>query len=81
MRWSKLLALAPFALSAPLLAQEHLSHGRFKDVTLYRQGQIRFAVNAEPAPDARGRFTEEPACVCSLGLFTQHPSRAARSCW
>ena len=50
---------------------------RSKAVTLYRQGDIRFAVNAEPAADARGRFTQEPACVCSLGLRTEHPARAA----
>ena len=50
---------------------------RSKAVTLYRQGEIRFAVNAEPAADARGRFTQEPACVCSLGLLTEHPARAA----
>lgn len=50
---------------------------RSKAVTLYRQGDIRFAVNAEPAADARGRFTQEPACVCSLGLLTEHPARAA----
>lgn len=50
---------------------------RSKAVTLYRQGDIRFALNAEPAADARGRFTQEPACVCSLGLLTEHPARAA----
>ena len=50
---------------------------RSKAVTLYRQGDIRFALNAEPAADARGRFTQEPACVCSLGLITEHPVRAA----
>jgi 4-hydroxyphenylpyruvate dioxygenase len=50
---------------------------RSKAVTLYRQGDIRFALNAEPAADARGRFTQEPACVCSLGLLTEHSARAA----
>ena len=50
---------------------------RSKAVTLYRQGDIRFAVNAETSSDARGRFTQEPACVCSLGLRTEHPARAA----
>jgi len=50
---------------------------RSKAVTLYRQGDIRFAVNAEPSSDARGRLTQEPACVCSLGLLTEQPSRAA----
>jgi len=32
MRW----LLAALLFTSPLLAQEHLSHGRFKDVTLYR---------------------------------------------
>ena len=50
---------------------------RSKAVTLYRQGDIRFAVNAEPAADSRGRFTQERACVCSLGVRTEHPARAA----
>ena len=50
---------------------------RSKAVTLYRQGDIRFALNAEPAADARGRFTQEPACICSLGLLSEHPARAA----
>ena len=52
-------------------------HHRSKAVTLYRQGDIRFAVNAEPAADARGRFTQEPACVCGLGVLTEQPARAA----
>jgi 4-hydroxyphenylpyruvate dioxygenase len=61
---------------------EHLGFARYgqhrsKAVTLYRQGDIRFAVNAEPAADARGRFTNERACICSLGLLTEHPARAA----
>jgi 4-hydroxyphenylpyruvate dioxygenase len=50
---------------------------RSKAVTLYKQGDIRFALNAEPADDARGRLTQEPACVCSLGLLTEQPGRAA----
>jgi 4-hydroxyphenylpyruvate dioxygenase len=52
-------------------------HHRSKAVTLYRQGDIRFALNSEPAADARGRFTQERACVCSLGLLTERPARAA----
>lgn len=52
-------------------------HHRSKAVTLYRQGEIRFALNAEPAADARGRLTDEPACVCSLGVFADEPARAA----
>jgi type IV secretory pathway VirJ component len=45
MRWPKLLAGALLAISAPLLAQEQLSHGRFKDVTLYRpQGEVKHVV-------------------------------------
>jgi 4-hydroxyphenylpyruvate dioxygenase len=52
-------------------------HHRSKAVTLYRQGDIRFVVNAEPAANARGRLTQAPACVCCLGVLTQHPARAA----
>ena len=53
---------------------EQLGFARFgrhrtKAVTLYRQGDIRFVVNAEPAADARGRFTQERACVCCLGVL------------
>ena len=50
---------------------------RSKAVTLYRQGNIRLALNAEPAADARGRLTQERACVCALGVFTEQPARAA----
>jgi 4-hydroxyphenylpyruvate dioxygenase len=50
---------------------------RSKAVTLYRQGDIRFVVNAEPAADSRGRFTQEPACVCGLGVLAEDPARAA----
>jgi 4-hydroxyphenylpyruvate dioxygenase len=59
------------------LGFSRFGHHRSKAVTLYRQGDIRFALNAEPAADARGRFTQEPACVCSLGLLTENPARAA----
>ena len=43
---SKLLHLVVLlAVSTPLLAQEHLSHGRFKDVTLYRpEGEVKHVV-------------------------------------
>ncbi len=45
MCWPKLLSVALLAVSAPLMAQEHLSHGRFKDVTLYRpQGEVKHFV-------------------------------------
>ncbi len=45
MRLSKLLSVALLAASAPVLAQETLSHGRFKDVTLYRpQGEVKHVV-------------------------------------
>jgi 3-dehydroshikimate dehydratase len=50
---------------------------RSKAVTLYRQGDIRFVVNAEPAAETRGRFAQEPACVCCLGLLADNPARAA----
>ena len=50
---------------------------RTKAVTLYRQGEIRLVVNAEPGEVVRTRFSHEPACVCSLGLLTEHPGRAA----
>ena len=41
----KLLLMALLAVSQPLLAQERLSHGRFKDVTLYRpQGEVKHVV-------------------------------------
>ncbi len=45
MSLSKLLVPAMLAVSSPLLAQEHLSHGRFKDVALYRpQGEVKHVV-------------------------------------
>lgn len=50
---------------------------RTKAVTLYRQGDIRFVVNAQPAADTRGRFAQEPACVCCLGVLAENPARAA----
>ena len=41
----KLLLMALLAVSQPLVAQERLSHGRFKDVTLYRpQGEVKHVV-------------------------------------
>ena len=50
---------------------------RTKAVTLYRQGDIRFVVNAQPAADTRGRFAQESACICCLGLLAENPARAA----
>ena len=50
---------------------------RSKAVTLYRQGDIRFVLNAQPAADTRGRFAQEPACICCLGVLAEHPARAA----
>jgi type IV secretory pathway VirJ component len=42
---SKLLLVTLLLVSPPLLAQELLSHGRFKDVTLYRpQGEVKHVV-------------------------------------
>ena len=33
------------AVSTPLLAQERLTHGRFKDITLYRpEGEVKHVV-------------------------------------
>ena len=47
-------------------------------MTLYRQGDIRLAVNAEPAADARGRFTQERGLrLRRLACSTEHPARAA----
>jgi type IV secretory pathway VirJ component len=41
----KLLFVALLAISQPLLAQERVTHGRFRDVTLYRpQGEVKHVV-------------------------------------
>ena len=50
---------------------------RSKSVTLYRQGEIQFVVNAEPGSDARQRFDQQGVSVCALGLATDDPLRAA----
>jgi type IV secretory pathway VirJ component len=44
-RWIALLCAAAALASAPLAAQEKLSHGRFRNVTLYRpQGDVKQVV-------------------------------------
>jgi 4-hydroxyphenylpyruvate dioxygenase len=50
---------------------------RTKAVTLYRQGNIRLVVNAEPGADDRDRLSSRPARVCCLGLVAEHPGPAA----
>ena len=44
--------------------------------TLYRQGEIVFAINAEPGSDARSRFDEQGPCVSAVGLVSDDPGRA-----
>lgn len=50
---------------------------RSKDVTLYRQGDIRMVLNAEPGSAAQARFEQQGTSVCTLGLSTPNPLRAA----
>jgi 4-hydroxyphenylpyruvate dioxygenase len=50
---------------------------RSKHVMLYRQGEIRLVVNAQPGSDAMTRFEELGACICAVGVATPHPQRAA----
>src|SRR5436309_1442110 len=50
---------------------------RSKAVSLYRQGDIQFIVNAQPGSDARTRFDEQGPSVCAIGLSTPDPLRAA----
>jgi 4-hydroxyphenylpyruvate dioxygenase len=56
--------------------QRHGQH-RSKDVTLYRQGDIRLVLNAQPASDAQARFAQQGTSVCTVGLSTRHPAQAA----
>jgi 4-hydroxyphenylpyruvate dioxygenase len=49
---------------------------RTKDVTLYRQGDIHFVLNAEGS-DARKRFAEHGASLSCLGLLAESPLQAA----
>lgn len=50
---------------------------RSKAVTLYRQGDIRFVVNAQPGSFARSRFDAHGTSVCALGLQTKDADGAA----
>jgi 4-hydroxyphenylpyruvate dioxygenase len=61
---------------------ERLGFARFgkhrsKEVSLYRQGNIRLVLNAQRGSDARMRFGEQGPCVCALGLWTADPWQAA----
>jgi 4-hydroxyphenylpyruvate dioxygenase len=49
---------------------------RTKAVTLYRQGEIRVAVNAEAESEALGGGSRPLAYVSSLGLLAEHAGRA-----
>jgi len=69
------LLMVLLALSPPLLAQEHLSHGRFKDVTLYRpKGEVKHVVlflsgdNGwnSPAVEMAGKLVERGAMVAGI---------------
>jgi 4-hydroxyphenylpyruvate dioxygenase len=50
---------------------------RTKAVTLYRQGDIRLVLNAEPESSTPGRSSSRPVRVSCLGLVAEHPGRAA----
>ncbi|RQO62854.1 4-hydroxyphenylpyruvate dioxygenase [Variovorax sp. KBW07] len=49
---------------------------RSKAVTLYRQGDIHFIVNAQPDSFARGRFDAHGTSVCALGVRCADPLAA-----
>lgn len=49
---------------------------RSKAVELYRQGDIRLIVNAQPASFARARFEAHGTAVCALGLRTADATAA-----
>jgi len=49
---------------------------RTKAVSLYRQGDIRIAINAEGERDTLGRFADRPAYISSVGLLAENPGRA-----
>lgn len=86
MSMSKLLAgfsmIMLLATSAPSLAQERLSHGRFKDVTLYRpQGEVKHVVLflsgdngwESPVVEMAGKLVARGAMVAGIDtrqLFT-----------
>jgi 4-hydroxyphenylpyruvate dioxygenase len=50
---------------------------RSKEVSLYRQGDVRIVLNAEPGSDARARADAQGTCVGTLGVSTADPERAA----
>ena len=50
---------------------------RTKAVTLFRQGDIRLIVNAEPGSEARAYFDEHGLAVCCLGVLADDPLQAA----
>ena len=56
--------------------RRHGQH-RSKDVTLYRQGDVRLVLNAQPASDAQSRFAQQGTSVCTIGLATRDPAQAA----
>jgi 4-hydroxyphenylpyruvate dioxygenase len=49
---------------------------RSKVVTLYRQGDINFVLNADPHSFARAQFLERGASVCAIGMRTDDHVRA-----
>ena len=50
---------------------------RSKRVTLWRQGEISFVVNAQPNSFASERFLKHGPSVCAIGLASDDPARAA----
>jgi len=70
--------------SAPALGAQfeqlgfrRLGRHRSKAVTLYRQGDIHFIVNAQPDSFARERFELHGTSVCALGLHAGDAQQAA----
>ena len=72
-------AAAGRALGALLETFGFSRHGqhRSKDVTLYRQGDIRLVLNAQPDSEAQARFAQQGISVCTFGLATAEPAQAA----
>ncbi|PZQ75935.1 MAG: hypothetical protein DI563_08335 [Variovorax paradoxus] len=70
--------------SAPVLGAQfeqlgfrRIGRHRSKAVTLYRQGEIHFIVNAQPGSFARERFDLHGTSVCALGLRAGDAQQAA----
>ena len=70
--------------SAPVLGAQfeqlgfrRIGQHRSKAVTLYRQGDIHFIVNAQPDSFARERFALHGTSVCALGLHAGDSQRSA----